>query len=270
MGKFGNLSKKDFLIRKCNSCQAVFLKRSPLDYRSKKYRLTVEGDNSVQNYYLLHNQEQRDNLRVLGMKNAKGKVIADIGCGAGSFLDLVKGSAKEVLAIEPNQEYQKELQKKKYRSFSYCVEALPRWKGKVDIVTSFCVLEHVEDPVRFFKEIRDLLKPDGFLLMSTPNRDDWLLDFLPEDYGRFFFRYVHPWYFNAQSLTHLAKRAGFRKVKIRHTQRYDISNALLWIRDRCPTGKGKIKMFQSLDSEYKKLLQKSGRSDLLFAKIYKR
>ena len=264
MEKFGNWSKSTHIIWRCNRCQVGFLQREPLNYELANYRNMVDGDSSPEHFYILHDGEQADRLKILGTENLRGKVIADIGCGAGSFLDLVKGYASKTIAVEPTHSFHKELKSKGHQVYKYCQDALKDWAGKVDIAVSFAVVEHIESPLGFFSEIKLLLKPSSFLLLSTPNSQDWLIQFLPEAYGRFFYRYAHTWYFNQESIQILSVRAGFKRAEVRHVQRFDVSNALHWIRDHCPTGIGKTSIFRDLDEEYKKILEKQGWSDYLY------
>lgn len=53
--------------------------------------------------------------------------------------------------------------------------ALPLADGCADVVTSFTVLEHVADERRALGELRRLLKPDGLLIITVPNRW-WLFE----------------------------------------------------------------------------------------------
>ena len=88
--------------------------------------------------------------------------------------------------------------------------------------------------------------------------------FLPGIYDRFFFRRVHRWYFNAESLTNAASAAGFALERVRFYQRYDLSNALLWMRDERPTGIGKEPLLKDLDPLYKQILEARGIADYVF------
>jgi 2-polyprenyl-6-hydroxyphenyl methylase/3-demethylubiquinone-9 3-methyltransferase len=47
---------------------------------------------------------------------------------------------------------------------------LPLKKEVFDLVTSMEVIEHVADPAAFVAELAARLKPDGLLILSTPNR----------------------------------------------------------------------------------------------------
>ena len=42
--------------------------------------------------------------------------------------------------------------------------------GKFDLVTSMEVIEHVADPAAFIAGLAAHLKPDGLMIISTPNR----------------------------------------------------------------------------------------------------
>ena len=264
-GKFGEYSKENHVVWKCSKCQSGFISRTPLNYEKSDYREMVDDSDLPRHSYKLHDKEQADKLTILGTENIRGKIIVDVGCGVGSFLDVIKGFASKTIAIEPTESFHHELEAKGHVTYSYCKDSLKDWSEAVDIVVSFAVLEHIEDPLAILNEIKSLLKPDGLLLISTPNADDWLLEFLPGIYDRFFYRYVHAWYFNRESIQYLSQRAGFKETEIFFKQRYDISNALHWVRDNTPTGTGKFKLLQGMDSTYMQLIESLGRSDYIYA-----
>ena len=269
LGKFGDCSKADHVVCRCSKCQSGFLALTPLNYEKSDYREMVDGSDSPGHYYKLHDKEQADKLKMLGTEDIRGKIIADVGCGAGSFLDIIKGLASKTIAVEPTKSFHHELRTKGHVTYSYCENALKEWAGTVDIVVSFAVIEHVEDTLSFLKEIKSLLRPDGFLLISTPNTDDWLLEFMPVEYGCFFYRYAHAWYFNRASLNYICKAAGYRDINVVFKQRCDISNALLWAYEHRPTGLGELEVLKGLDSVYREFVEDKGISDFIYARMYK-
>ena len=269
IGKFGEFSKEDHVVWKCSKCQSGFIARAPINYELSGYREMVDGDDSPSQFYKLHDKELADKLKMLGTENLRGKIIADVGCGAGSFLDILKGLASKTIAVEPTKSFHHELRAKGHVTYSYCEDAIKEWAETVDIVVSFAVLEHIEEALLFLKEIKSLLKPGGFLLISTPNTDDWLLEFMPVEYGCFFYRYAHAWYFNRASLNYICKAAGFRDTNIVFKQRFDISNALLWAYEHRPTGLGKFEVLKGLDSIYREFVEDKGISDFIYARMYK-
>lgn len=263
-GAPGESSRHAETIWRCETCAVGFLKGDEVTYEDSTYRERVNGDVSVAGYYALHDEQQLENLAIIAAARLRGQVVADVGCGGGSFLDMIAGIAAQTIAIEPNRAYQEALTEKGHRVYPYAVDAAETWMSKVDTAVSFNVIEHVMDPVAFMKEIHALLKPGGQAVLCTPNTEAWLMALLPGTYDRFFFRRVHRWYFNAQSLTRLAAEAGFAKCRARHYQRYDLSNALLWARDGRPTGNGKEPLLKDLDALYKQTLETQGRADYIY------
>jgi SAM-dependent methyltransferase len=268
MGRFGNLTAHDRTVLRCGGCGVGFLTQAGgVDYQSAEYRELVDGSASADRFYTLHDPEQGDKLRILGVERLRGRVVADIGCGAGSFLDLAKGLASATLAIEPMLSYHPILQSKGHLPFTYCADVAPKWLGRVDTAVCFSVVEHVADPVTLLRDIRGLLEAGGELLLSTPNLDDWMLELLPQDYGGFFFRTVHTWYFDAGSLRALAEAAGFAECTVEYVHRFDLSNALLWLRDRRPSGQAVLAVAPPVDAAFARWLESAGRADYIYARL---
>ena len=49
--------------------------------------------------------------------------------------------------------------------------AIPIEDASIDIVVSFETVEHIEDQAGFWRELKRVLKPEGILVISSPNRD---------------------------------------------------------------------------------------------------
>lgn len=57
-----------------------------------------------------------------------------------------------------------------------------RWK--VEVVTSFDVIEHVENPRKFIKEVYELLAPNGTAIIGTPTDAPIMRELLGEVYEK--------------------------------------------------------------------------------------
>ena len=106
----------------------------------------------------------------------KNKVVLDAACGSGYGSWEMSTVAQKVTGVdicEESIEYAKE----KYvaDNLEYVVGSianLPFQNEQFDVVVSFETIEHVDEVTQnlFLKEIRRVLKKDGLLIMSTPNK----------------------------------------------------------------------------------------------------
>lgn len=98
----------------------------------------------------------RNRLRMLQAQGlSSSDRILDYGCGAGLFVDFLREQGVENAAgYDPYVP--------KY--------ADPRvLERQYDAVVSYDVIEHSEDPRRFFQSLAGLVKPGGLLAIGTPN-----------------------------------------------------------------------------------------------------
>jgi SAM-dependent methyltransferase len=104
----------------------------------------------------------------------ENKTVLDAGCGCGyGSYHLARAGAASVLGIDVSEEAI-EYSKEHYRHDGLSYEKRDVLNtglvpASFDVVVSFEVFEHVADPEAFLDEMRRLLKPDGVLLLSTPN-----------------------------------------------------------------------------------------------------
>lgn len=197
------------------------------DYLTDAYRMKVDGAASRADYIAKHDAEQRIHLRAcheLGV-DFRDKSVLDVGCGAGLFLDHVAGIAKSTKGVEPNETLRRDAEHAIYSDFGLI--------NRHDVVVSFNVIEHVQNPVEFLKQIKNVTMEGGDIIICTPNRYTALMEWLPE-YRSWFYRNQHRWYFEASVLDTAAMKAGLYYQCSTTIQTYDLANALLWMRDRKP------------------------------------
>lgn len=107
----------------------------------------------------------------------KDKVVLDAACGEGYGSNILAQSAKDVLGLDIDQETV-EWAKNKYRDrrnlkfMQGSIAKLPIEDSSIDVVVSFETIEHVDAEIQrcYLQEIKRILKPEGFLVMSTPNK----------------------------------------------------------------------------------------------------
>lgn len=267
-GAFGAV-RDDAIVSTCGGCGVQRLGDEwcipDSHYETGEYRTKLSQELDAPSYFQGHDNLQIFALNTLPLPAVRGKTVADIGCAGGSFLDHISGLAAKSIAIEPFSEYHASLEQRGYETYSFAGQASKTQAGQVDFATSFQVIEHTLNPRQFLEDIRPLLSEDGVLYISTPNLNDILMTLLPDDYPSFFYRVVHRWYFDAQSLAECARLAGYEVTDTHFVHRYPMGNALRWLRDLRPTGTVPMEgLDHCADQFWKGYLENSGTSDCLF------
>ena len=112
---------------------------------------------------------------LLARQLCRGKNILDIASGEGYGTALLAQTACCVTGVELDAETVAHASsayvQKNLRFIEGNATEIPLPDRTFDAVISFETLEHVSDQNRFLTEAKRVLKPDGFLLLSTPDSD---------------------------------------------------------------------------------------------------
>jgi ubiquinone/menaquinone biosynthesis C-methylase UbiE len=104
----------------------------------------------------------------------KGKVVLDIASGEGYGSNLMSEVVIKVFGVDIDSDTIAEA-KEKYKNghLEFVVGSasdIPLDTNSVDVVVSFETLEHHDKHDEMFAEIKRVLKPDGLLIISTPDK----------------------------------------------------------------------------------------------------
>jgi SAM-dependent methyltransferase len=103
-----------------------------------------------------------------------GKRVLDAACGEGYGSALLAASATSVIGVDRSEESIAHAQGR-YPAPNLDFQtadclAMPFDADSFDCVVSFETLEHLEDHDGLLREFRRVLRPDGFLLLSSPDK----------------------------------------------------------------------------------------------------
>jgi len=136
-----------------------------IEFTGERYVPTEEGD---MRYEHLHRYGW-------AAQTVKGLHVLDIACGEGYGSAILARCAKEVTgvdisheAVEHAVERYGDVPNLSFRQGS--ATAIPSADASVDAVVSFETLEHLTQHDEMLAEIHRVLKPGGFLILSSPNK----------------------------------------------------------------------------------------------------
>lgn len=152
-----------------------------------------------------------------------GMSALDVGCGAGLLCEPLARMGASVTGVDAapeNIEAAKAHAALSGLSIDYRAgEIAAQGLGTFDVVSSMEVIEHVTDPAAFVAELARHLKPDGLILLSTPNRTAASRLFLVEAAERLgqVPRGTHDWdqFLTPEELTALLHDAGLQVMEMR-------------------------------------------------------
>lgn len=170
---------EDFSLFMCGTCGHVQKERSetwskevvkiyanytlyPLCTDSDQLKFDDSGNASFRSTIVVDNFLERFSIP------EKGKIL-DIGCGNGCFLDQFYKRKPEWELCGYEQGARLEGVSPFLKNKVLYTGDLSGIEGKFDVIVLLQVLEHVVEPISFLKTIRDMLTPEGYLLVLVPN-----------------------------------------------------------------------------------------------------
>lgn len=211
-----SLSKKGLYLNgnmlQCNDCNFVFAKKVPsIEELIKHYEGYGRNDYlspiTVKRYHQI--LDQFEPFR-------KTNNIIDIGCGIGYFAEVAKERGWNVYGTEFTDEAIAICKKKGINMQQGKVNPSHYPNEHFDMITSFEVIEHINNPLEEIEIFFKILRPGGGVYLTTPNFNsisrllsgpDWTVVGYPE----------HLSYYTPSSINKLLNKFGFKKRKVETT-----------------------------------------------------
>lgn len=224
---FQKVNKK-YTLYFCSLCSLIFTfpeTKEPLRINKSRYDSQEELDSRIANFAKEYQSAKNHVLAFMKYKK-KGKYL-DIGCSYGIALKAARDLGFDVTGIEPTKKasdyarktfhvkiIQKTLEKSKLKNNTY------------DVVSLYDVLEHVPNLKIFLKEIYRILKPNGLLVIQSPNIESYAYSLLKISWNWLLVP-NHLWHFSKKSITKLLGENGFNVINFTTQDNvYDFSSNL--------------------------------------------
>ena len=110
--------------------------------------------------------------RILPRYFSAGARALDLGAGSGAFAVRLREAGWDVVAADLNAvDYEAGVPfvQIDFNRQDFAAELGP---GSFRLITSVEVIEHVENPIGFLRNVKRLLKPGGVAILTTPNVDN--------------------------------------------------------------------------------------------------
>lgn len=104
---------------------------------------------------------------------AAGGTLVDVGCGSGNLLSQLRGHFTRLVGVDAVRYGGLPA----WAEFERADLNAARWElpeACADVVAAVEVIEHLENPRAFVRELVRLVKPGGLLVITTPNQQSFL------------------------------------------------------------------------------------------------
>ncbi len=206
----------------CKECSLIYYSSYPDDL----YDLYVDNYRNVDEFD--SDQRRFENLIKCVMWNSyihkyikKGDSFLDIGCSEGFLLEYMTSLGLDASGYEINKISVDYGLKKKRKIFQMDILDVGRYKKKLDFVFMSGLVEHLEDPKKTLKHIREnIIKENGYIYIGVPDAECPSREFLSD-----FFPIEHLQTFTVETLSNFLVQCGYSIIKTKR----DVYNSGIFV-----------------------------------------
>jgi 2-polyprenyl-3-methyl-5-hydroxy-6-metoxy-1,4-benzoquinol methylase len=198
----------------CKGCRFVFMEQIPtigeLNAHYKTY--SYDKERSLTTMTIASYNGTLDEFEPFRKTNR----LLDVGCGVGHFLEVARQRGWQVFGTEYSEKAVEIAQKKGISMQQGAPELYNYEPESFDIITSFEVIEHFNNPKEEIEKIRQLLRPGGLFYCTTPNFNSLLRYWFKDRYKVIEYP-EHLSYYTRSTLNKVICERGFKNVKFKST-----------------------------------------------------
>lgn len=218
--------KKTYKVFKCLDCGLVFT-----DFKwSNKFAKQIYTDEYYKGWGILDEQDKKTisalkrstfnrYLKMLPRITKKHPKILDVGCATGFLLEEAKELGYDPYGVEISDYSSKVAQDKFGKTKVFCgsLEESKFEKSSFDVIVMSDLIEHVSDPLKLLKSAYGYLRPNGQILIITPNIESLLKKVM----GKYYVNYKeeHLFYFNKKTLSEILNDADMDILTVKYAKK---------------------------------------------------
>lgn len=207
---------QNFSLFECLSCRVQFWEpfKNPGNewYKSKKKE---KRENPI-----VYRGYHKKFLKLYKTISPKTSVL-DIGCGRGELLNELQKRGCDCWGVDFNESVI-DVAKNYFNLKNVFVANINNFFDnntinfpKFDIITSFEVIEHLDDPSFFIKGIVKMLEPNGLIIVSAPSRERLFVDSYDWDFPP---HHLSRW--NEKAFVNFFHKNGLKIISIHYTDSF--------------------------------------------------
>lgn len=268
-------------VNHCSGCDYAFLSNVSFEenfYETEFNTFMAERSfdtswNRPENHFQQRLAQGKDRLKRLeSISDFKSTgSLLELGSSTGFLLQAFKESYPQMklAGVEPGETYR---DFSKDKGFETVKDLKSLKQNNFDCMVSYFVLEHIENPVLWVKELYGQIKSGGKMIFVVPNLNEALVKaYKDKNYDQFVWQAPHLSYFSEKALLRLFQTIDPNiKCVVHNEQRYGLSNHLNWLMGIKPeTTINFPHITKEIDHLYAASLESSGLADSLIGICYK-
>lgn len=173
---------------------------------------TIPETQSAARFQRVTERRLRYAFRLLGRSSPPPLRLLDVGCSSGALLAVAAKLGFSPSGVEIASKAAETARRAGFEVFCGLLHKACFADEAFDVITAFELIEHLNDPLLLLNECHRILKPEGVLIINTPNAASWTAGVMKEQWDGFSLTSMggHVSFFSPRSLAHLADRCRFR------------------------------------------------------------
>ncbi len=211
--------KNGYRIVKCNTCSLIYTNELPQEpelahiYSAEYYGggSKYAGEHSASILNSSNNVKE-----LLALPEIRRDTWLDVGCAIGDFIAAAQKDVSQLYGVEVSTFAAAQARIRGLKNiYSGTLFEANFSSEQFDLVSLWDVIEHVTDPLAVLQESNRILKPGGYLALSTGDIGSFMARLMGK-YWHLMTPQQHLYFFTAETMRSILEKTGFGNVIFRY------------------------------------------------------